>query len=495
MTDPSSRRRRTLVAATVAAAMLITGCANAISGSAQPALDVPGLTSDQTATGGTESSPTDSSETGTGQTGTGQTGTGLTDSSESDTGPSDTTQTDSSTGESPSTATDDTTANTSADTGTSATSTQDTGSATTQETIGSTDAGTTSSGTAPGDEQQYPTAPLKLNKFPSTDESAALLESRRLGAYVVDPSAVMPEFTEGHLPTLPLKSAQGLSLLLTNPAPQVASRAGMYAGFIATRGAAKGPGSLITAVLVFPDAAKAQKAATDLSAASKSAKDTKVTVPGQSAAVGWTGKTTDGYFAHAFLPSGPLVVYSWAELTAAKKDTLPGLLSKTFAAQLSALAGYKPTPKADLNTLPVDPEGVYARALPIQPGKGQVTDGYYTAAAQLHFMSSFASDGKLFSQAGVDAAGSGRSTVYRAKDEAGATLIRDAYNTEIRTKDPKMTDYPVPEVDGVKCLEDTLNASYYCTGAVGRYAFEYRSESQEDVKKSMASQVAMLKAP
>jgi len=474
MTDPSSTRRRTLAAATVAAAMLITGCASAISGSAQAAPD---------ATSQTDTSQTD---TGTGQTGTGQTDTGTTQTDTSQTGGG-------STDETSTTPTDATTTTTTDGTG-SATSSEDTGSATSQPTTESTDAGTTS-GTAPGDNPQYPTAPLKLNKFPSTDELGALLESRRLGAYVVDPSAVVPEFTEGHLPTLPLKSPQGLSLLLTDPAPQVASRAGMYAGFIATRGVAKGTGSLITAVLVFPDAAKAQQAATDLAAASKSAKDAKLTVPGQPTAVGWTSMTTDGYYAHAFLPSGPLVVYAYAELTAAKKDNLPSLLSKTFAAQLPKLAGYKPTPKADLTKLPVDPEGVYARALPVESGKGQVTDGYYTAAAQLHFMSSFASDGRVFSQAGVDVIGSGRSTVYRAKDEAGATLIRDAYNTEIRTKDPKMTDYPVPGVEGVKCLEDTLNASYYCTGAVGRYAFEYRSESQDDVKKSMVSQVAMLNAP
>jgi len=484
MTDPSSTRRRTLAAATVAAAMLITGCASAVSGTAQAAPDATSDTgTSQTDTGtsqtdtsqtDTGTSPTDTgtsqTDTGTNQTDTGQTGGGSTD--ETSTTPTDATTT----------------------TTTDGTSSEDTGSATSQPTTESTDAGTTS-GTAPGDNPQYPTAPLKLKKFPSTDELGALLESRRLGAYIVDPSAVVPEFTEGHLPTLPLKSPQGLSLLLTDPAPQVASRAGMYAGFIATRGMAKGTGSLITAVLVFPDAAKAQKAATDLAAASKSAKDAKLTVPGQPTAVGWTSKTTDGYYAHAFLPSGPLVVYAYAELTAAKKDNLPSLLSKTFAAQLPRLAGYKPTPKADLTKLPVDPEGVYARALPVESGKGQVTDGYYTAAAQLHFMSSFASDGRVFSQAGVDVVGSGRSTVYRAKDEAGATLIRDAYNTEIRTKDPKMTDYPVPGVEGIKCLEDTLNASYYCTGAVGRYAFEYRSESQDDVKKSMVSQVAMLNAP
>lgn len=481
MTNPSSVRRRTLAAVTVAAAMLIAGCANAISGSAQAAQDATGLTSAQTDTGTSQS---DTGQSDTGQTETGQTDTGQTDTSHTGGGSTDETST---------TPTDDTTTTTTDGTG-SATSSEDTGAATTRSTTESTDAGTTSS-TAPGDDRQYPTAPLKLNKFPSTEQSGALLESRRLGAYVVDPTAVVPELTEGHLPTLPLKSAQGLSLLLTDPAPQVAARAGMYAGFIATRGVAKGTGSLITAVLVFPDAAKAQKAATDMSAASKSAKDAKFTVPGQPAAVGWTSKTTDGYYAHAFLPSGPLVVYSYAELTAAKKDTLPSLLSKTFAAQMAKLAGYKPTSKADLNTLPVDPEGVYARALPVESGKGKVTDGYYTAAAQLHFMSSFASDGKVFSQAGVDVIGSGRSTVYRARDEAGATLIRDAYNTEIRTKDPKMTDYPVPGVEGVKCLEDTLNASYYCTGAVGRYAFEYRSESEDDVKKSMAAQAAMLKAP
>lgn len=39
---------------------------------------------------------------------------------------------------------------------------------------------------------------------------------------------------------------------------------------------------------------------------------------------------------------------------------------------------------------------------------------------------------------------------------------------------------------------DTLNATYYCAGAVGRYAFAYLSAREDDVIRSIASHVALL---
>lgn len=40
--------------------------------------------------------------------------------------------------------------------------------------------------------------------------------------------------------------------------------------------------------------------------------------------------------------------------------------------------------------------------------------------------------------------------------------------------------------------QETLNASYYCAGAVGRHAFKYSSTSEDDGNRSIASQVALL---
>lgn len=58
-------------------------------------------------------------------------------------------------------------------------------------------------------------------------------------------------------------------------------------------------------------------------------------------------------------------------------------------------------------------------------------------------MTGYASDGKVFADAGVDVAGKGRSTVYRARDGQGAAAIRDAYYREIQTTDPQMKPDPI----------------------------------------------------
>lgn len=378
------------------------------------------------------------------------------------------------------------------------------------ETVGSTEGSTTSasdgsptespvaSSTAvpADDEALYPTGPRRLNEHPTSEISAGLLESRRLADYVVYPGTVMPLYTDGKIPTRPLADGGALSLVLTDPVPAVASRAGMYAGFASTRASKDNVGALVITVMEFPTTAAAAKAAVDLAAAAKDDGDAKLTVPGIPKAIGWTRKKSDkGFYSHAFLAQGSLVLYAFAsDEVPAHQAALPGIVGKTFTLQSQALKGFVPTPKDKLMTLPVDPDGVYARTLPPAADKGDTVDGTYSAKGMLHYMGSLANDGKVFADAGVDVVGSGRSTVYRAKDNAGATLIRDAYYNEIHTQSPKMQDYAIPDQPGVKCLEDSLSASYYCTGAVGRYAFEYRSDSETDVMRSVVSQVAMLES-
>lgn len=437
--------------AAIAGAALIAGCASTVTGSAEAAPEATGLTSQQSSTGG-ESSPS---------------------SEEATTDPPTTSATESGPSSQPG-----------PESSTASTGSTDTSSAS---------APTSSSASGGGDDAaMYPTAPRELNEHPSSEESAAALEGRRLAGYVVVPTELMPTYTAGKNPTFPLKNGSAISLLLPDPVPAVATRGGMYSGFSSTRGTEDGSAAMVVGVFEYPDPAKAVGGATDLAAAAKSDGDAKVTVPGFAKAVGWNAKSSRGWYAHAFLATGSLVMYAWIEGKAAEKDKMPGYLAKYFTAQLAALKGFTPTPKDKLQTLLVDPEGVYSRTLPVEQGKGQVTDGYFTVTAMMHFMGDYAQDRKALTDAGVDVVGAGRSTVYRAKDNTGARLVRDVFYQEIRTQNAKMQDYPLPDAPDVRCLQDALNSSYYCTGAAGRYAFEFRSDNETDVKKSVASQIAML---
>lgn len=443
------------------AAVLLGGCATSVAGSATP---VVGAATQQSGTAGTGTGP---ETAGPDTTGPETTGPETTDPETTDpetTSPPDTSETD---------------------------PTSEGG--TTTDPTGSEDTGTEPTD-GPGDPALYPSEPVPYNENPSTEESAALLEARRLAAFSVAPPAVDPRFSEtASLSTVPLKGPDALSLVLTDPAPAIAKRAKMYTGFTSARGEKDGPASLLIAAFVFPDGAAATKAAKDLGAAGMQDGDTKVAVPGQSKAVGSIGKSSDGYSAQAFVATDAVVAYAWTTDAAAQRDELPGILGDALTAQVKSLADYTPTPPGKLMSLKVDPEGLYSRTLPVEKGTSTVTNGSWPAAGALHTQIIYPDSAATFEAADVDVVSIGRSVVYRAKDAAGATSIRDAFYAEVIGLNPKMREFdPGTEAGSARCLQDTLRASYQCFAATGRYAIEYGSTSEDDITRSLEAQVALL---
>ncbi|MGI8418551.1 MAG: DUF7373 family lipoprotein [Nakamurella sp.] len=451
-----SRRSAMVVAAATAAGMLLAGCATAVSGTAQIGSETPGTV-------------VSSGVTGTGSVGSTAPSSGASRSSDSpSTGAPSSDEPPTSEGSSPPA--------TSGDQGTS--SPPD-----------STPSGT--SGPAAGnDPSVYPTKPVQIEKNPSSPQDQALAEARRLAAYVPVPSAIDPKYSEGgNISTLPFKGPSALQVLFTDPVPTVAQRAGMYTGFSSARGTVDHSGSLLTAAFVFPTAAAATKAAVSLSAASKSKDDKPLTIPGQPKAVGLVSSTS----AQGFLAVGSVVGYVYTSAKAGKTAGFPALVSKTLAAETKSLAAYKPTPKDKLGTLLVDPDGLLARTLPELAGKGTVFDGSWTPQAFLHYMIGYGSSVALFNKIKVDAVAADRSTVYRAADHTGALELAVTNVKQIAVAYPKMKPYATPGgTADTTCVADNLGAKYYCSGAVGRYTFEYWAESEADMAKSVAAQVALL---
>lgn len=219
----------------------------------------------------------------------------------------------------------------------------------------------------PSDTAAYPTAPVPLPAHASTPSGGALLESARLGAYVVDPSAIEPQYVDPvDVVTAPIDVASKLGRAFVAPVPAVAARDQVYAGFIAARGIGTGkPGSLIMVVLELPTAADAKKPVTDLSAADNSNHTKLSEFPGQPAAIGWVGPSGAGENAQAFLAVRSMVVYVYALGAVSAKSTLPALVSMALGKQVAALQDFTPTPKDKLGELPTDPAGIYARVLPV----------------------------------------------------------------------------------------------------------------------------------
>ena len=85
------------------------------------------------------------------------------------------------------------------------------------------------------------------------------------------------------------------------------------------------------------------------------------------------------------------------------------------------------------------------------------------------------------------------STVYRTKDALGAKAVVDDFVAQIAVNSPKMTRMTAPKgADYVRCLQDTLGASYYCVAQYGRYAVEIRQPDETSMGKAVAAQGSLL---
>ncbi len=455
---------RKLAVAGVVVAVLVGGCASTIAGSPEPNASavaaVTGSSSSSTFPGTAESS------------GDLPPLTGSTDSSDE-----------------PST---DSTPTGSTPTGSSPvpSSTESTGSSDSEDTSVS-----ASSPTASGSASQtYPTAPLNYPKNPQTQDSARLIEGRRIAGSLVPPTLIDPSYTSGgDISTLPLRGPAAMAVLFTPPVPTVAQRAGMLSGFSSARtdGAQN---ALLVAAFEFGTAAQAKAAAPALAAAAadKDSDKGKAVVPGFPTSTGWYGNLDEGRtYYQSFLAQGRMVIYVYIS---GKKLATPAqqgaLAAKTFLLESAGIGKFVPTAPDKLMSLTLDRDGLRAHTLPrSQP---TVKDGIYTAAGQLHYDSDPVGTRTLFGGAGVDLVSDGRATVYRATNAAGATAIRDDFVAFVQ-KSGSMQPYSASVgVPSAKCLQEALNSSYYCVGTQGRYAFELSADSEGDLAAAMKAQFDLL---
>ena len=463
---PGTNRRtqRTAVAAALVAVLLVVvACANTIAGSA---------VADQAAalTAGTYSSTSDNTSSGT--------------ATSPDTAISANTPTSVPVTEDTATDTNSQTGNT----GTAATGTEDTATS-------GTGAAPTSTGST-----EFPTTPHAYPEYPQSAASAAVLEGRRMSAYVLLPSDWNPAYIDGSgiFPAAPMKNGQALSqLFFDSPVPAVATRYKMIAGFYTSRNKSNTDGDgLVVAVMEFGDAKNAATAAKQLGAAAKTAQDTKAAaIPGYTGAVGWSGTYPEQNvrYTQTFLASATLVIYVWTESSTGSTRDLPEDIAGVYAKQLALLKGFTPTPKSQLMKQKLDPNGLLARTLPPAEDNATVINGNYTARGFLHFTLNPPADQKLYPLAGVDVVTENGSTLYRARDSDGAAMVVDDFVKQIGASDPKMTQMTPPDgADYAKCLQNTLAATYYCVAAYGRYAVEISQGTETAMAAAVSAQGKLL---
>lgn len=367
-------------------------------------------------------------------------------------------------------------------------------------------------GPAPGavdpallDPGNYPRKPLPPMGVAGTPEVGALFDARRMGDFVVGAWEVDPALVE----QWGLPMGRGVAPLGPDALPTVlpeaqdpALSANLVNIFAAGRQAPKSK-QLLNVVLRMTDPAAASAGVSaflgavqqDPANASKAVAPTPV--PGHREAQAITSDYTgiDGTRwtgVQSFTAHGPYVLYQ-AAYTVDDRGRAAGMVAKMLDLQGPRIDGFAPTNPADFPTLPRDPSGVLAKALPVAPGQSDVSNkATFGPYAILHYQDNpiVSNAVTVFPDAGVDAAVHGNSWVIRARDAAGAAAVADAAFKQLTAASAD----PVPNLPGSRCLNFVEKQYFWCVGTADRYEFEVSGTQLRDVHQQAAAQYLLLTA-
>lgn len=365
-------------------------------------------------------------------------------------------------------------------------------------------------GPAPGtadpallDPGNYPRKPLPPMGVAGTPEVGALFDARRMGDFVVGAWEVDPTLVD----QWGLPMGRGVAPLGPDGLPTVlpeakdpAAASNLVNIFAAGRQAPKSK-QLLNAVLRMTDPPAAAAAMdTFVQAVQQDPPNSgevisPIPVPEHPEAQALTSSYTGIDGTHwvglqAFTAHGPYVLYQ-AAYTVDNPTTAPAMVAKMLDLQAPRIDGFAPTDPAQFATLPRDPSGVLAKALPVAPGQSDVSNkATFGGYAMLHYQENpiVSNAVHVFPDAGVDVGVHGYSWVIRARDGAGAAAVADAAFGQL-TASPAD---PVPNLPGSRCLNFVEKKYFWCVATSDRYEFEVSGTQLRDVHQQAAAQYLLL---
>lgn len=342
-------------------------------------------------------------------------------------------------------------------------------------------------------------------------EVGALLEAQRLANYVTGPWEVDAALTAplafgigpGSL-ALP-GGAKALATFFSPDQNQAMALNGYVNGF-ATARAVKDQKQLMNVVLRFTDPAAASAAANSIAQAQIAhpiplpppIPTTSIAIPGHPEAVATTHMFEDKNIGQtwtvvdSFTPHGPFVLMQRAQLIG-PVDGVTALVAKTLDLQGPAIDQFKLVDPAQFASVPRDPSGLLARAIPVPKGRGTPNSNM---TLDVHGLLNFDGDPvastKMYADAGVDLGVAGGDFVYRAKDAAAATGLVNAMVAKMQADAP--VNETVPNLPGSHCQKATDGKSVTCVAAADRYAYQIDAHTLKDAQQQAAAQYLLLTA-
>lgn len=320
--------------------------------------------------------------------------------------------------------------------------------------------------------------------------------------YVTGPWDVDPTLTGAYgAGATPFANPKGFANVVSKEVADKVKAHNFVNGFVSAR-QVEGQTILVNAVLRFATAEDAAAAANDMVEAARTMK--VLTPPVEDATIPDHPETQATRYVvterdtgrrwsnvHAFTAHGPYVLVQTAESTDGF-DKAVELAAKTVTAQAPLIDQFQATDPAKLADLPRDPSGLLARTLPAQDNIAfGILTGTYGRHGILHFQGNPVSSATLFDQTGMDTAVIGLTTVYQARDAAGAAQITQAFAQE--TGAGGQPADPVQGLDSSKCVK-LASSGFYCTAEADRYALEANATQLPAAHQQLAAQSEMVQA-
>lgn len=352
----------------------------------------------------------------------------------------------------------------------------------------------------------YSTAPRTVKDQPSQPEGT-LLEGIRMAEAVPDTSQ-FDSLLLYRWQADPIPDTASLIPAIGDAGKQVLDRYGWLAGYRASYadqpqlpdGSAP-PAFIGMSVLLlrFPDDAAASAAAADLEVSSW--KDLTITVavplPEHPQVIGRYTPGDPILIADSAI--GPFVVHLILQTPASGVETHVDILDQVLDAETPLLGSFKPTPAAQIPTLPRDPEGLLARMVSTNPA-GQppsATFAVYGPVGALRGQPPSVRKDKLYQKWGVDRlAVSADQHLYRLRDHQAALDMMAEFTADSSSREHAIE--ADPNVPDERCFQANNPApntpGFACRIVVDNFYTLVRADTATSAKEKAAAQYVLLAA-
>ncbi|WP_227984256.1 DUF7373 family lipoprotein [Nocardia spumae] len=335
-----------------------------------------------------------------------------------------------------------------------------------------------------------------------------LLEGMRMSEAVVPSVRIDPALVIGAGGRVVADSSDATRHLLAAVSKPVLDRNKMVVAYVAagsdkpsSMDSAADTTSVTDLVMRFPDEAGARQAARELEDVDFAVApdlNRKLALP----------KYPDAYIHYrpgvptvgTFMAYKQFVISLFVERPRPEEADLLAWVQKTLDAQVPALDHFQPTPQSGLDSLPIDADGLLARAI-VRDRSDRTPDpdrfAVYSAPAFVHISSDETTRERLIDDTGMDAiAVADNSSVLRVRDaDAGVRLINGMIASSGRQYDPADAPRGVP---GAKCLalnsmgDTQKDSTFRCYVPYRRYVEVVNANSRDDIDQRVGAAYALL---